>query len=108
MDAQLTPPLAILASEQSRPRGRCLSSYAPLSSSRCCTSNRRRRCPPSRPDIGLAIKIYEQVRKARGEAVQASALEVRTALHLPDGLEQRERDDKIRLAGQGKGNNPDL
>ncbi|KAG9841542.1 FAD/NAD(P)-binding domain-containing protein, partial [Aureobasidium melanogenum] len=62
----------------------------------------------SSTDIDLAVKIYEQVRKARGEAVQASASEVRTALHLPDGLEQRERDDKIRLAGQGKGNNPDL
>ncbi|KAG9658289.1 FAD/NAD(P)-binding domain-containing protein, partial [Aureobasidium melanogenum] len=62
----------------------------------------------SSTDIGLAINIYEQVRKARGEAVQASASEVRTALHLPDGLEQKERDDKIRLAGQGKGNNHDL
>ncbi|KAG9588546.1 FAD/NAD(P)-binding domain-containing protein, partial [Aureobasidium melanogenum] len=62
----------------------------------------------SSTDIGLAIKIYEQVRKARGEAVQASASEVRTALHLPDGPEQRERDYKIRFAGQDKGNNPDL
>ncbi|KAH0280801.1 FAD/NAD(P)-binding domain-containing protein, partial [Aureobasidium melanogenum] len=62
----------------------------------------------SSTDIGLAINIYEQVRKARGEAVQASASELRTALHLPDGLEQKERDDKIRLAGQGKGNSPDL
>ncbi|KAG9559033.1 FAD/NAD(P)-binding domain-containing protein, partial [Aureobasidium melanogenum] len=62
----------------------------------------------SSTDVDLAIKIYEQVRKARGEAVQASASEVRAALHLPDGPEQRERDDKIRLAGQGKGNNPDL
>lgn len=62
----------------------------------------------SSADIELAIQIYEQVRKARGEAVQSSAFEARRVLHLPDGPEQQERDDKIRAAGQGSGNNPDL
>ncbi|KAG9691592.1 FAD/NAD(P)-binding domain-containing protein, partial [Aureobasidium melanogenum] len=62
----------------------------------------------SSTDVTLAIEVYEQVRKARGEAVQSSASEVRKALHLPDGPEQQERDDKIRAAGKGKGHNPDL
>lgn len=62
----------------------------------------------SSTDVTLAIQVYEQVRKARGEAVQASASEVRRALHLPDGPQQRERDEKIREAGKGRGTNPDL
>jgi len=62
----------------------------------------------SSTDVTLAIAVYEQVRKARGEAVQSSASTVRKALHLPDGPEQQERDDKIRQASQGHGNNPDL
>ncbi|KAL1311258.1 hypothetical protein AAFC00_001447 [Neodothiora populina] len=59
-------------------------------------------------DVPLAIQVYEQVRKARGEAVQGSAAITRKALHLPDGPEQRERDAKIKAASAGKGNNPDL
>lgn len=62
----------------------------------------------SSTDVTQAIEVYEQVRKARGEAVQASAAITRKALHLPDGPEQRERDQKIRDASSGKGNNPDL
>ncbi|KAH0360266.1 FAD/NAD(P)-binding domain-containing protein, partial [Aureobasidium melanogenum] len=62
----------------------------------------------SSTDVTLAIQVYEQVRKARGEAVQSSASEVRKTLHLPDGSEQQERDEKIRAAGKGKGQNPDL
>lgn len=62
----------------------------------------------SSTDVTLAIAVYEQVRKARGEAVQASATVTRKALHLPDGPEQEERDAKIKAASQGKGNNPDL
>lgn len=59
-------------------------------------------------DVPLAVNVYEQVRKARGEAVQASAAITRKALHLPDGPEQRQRDAQIRAASQGRGNNPDL
>lgn len=62
----------------------------------------------SSKDVPLAIEVYEQVRKARGEAVQASAAETRKALHLPDGPEQQERDANIKAASQGKGHNPDL
>jgi salicylate hydroxylase len=39
----------------------------------------------SSADVPLALQIYEQVRKARGEAVQGSAAVTRKALHLPDG-----------------------
>lgn len=59
-------------------------------------------------NIPLALEIYEQVRKARGEAVQASAAQTRKALHLPDGPEQKERDRQIKAASEGEGDNPDL
>jgi salicylate hydroxylase len=59
-------------------------------------------------DVELAIAVYEQVRKDRGETVQSSAAQVRKALHLPDGPEQQARDKKIRAASQGVGKNPDL
>ena len=49
----------------------------------------------SSTDVTLAIQVYEQVRKARGE-------EVRKALHLPNGPQQEERDDKIREAAKAK------
>lgn len=62
----------------------------------------------SSTNVPLAIEIYEQVRKARGEAVQSSAAITRKALHLPDGPEQEERDRKIREAAKGQGDNPDL
>lgn len=62
----------------------------------------------SSTDVPLAIDVYEQVRKARGEAVQSSAAITRKALHLPDGPEQQERDRKIKEAAQGRANNPDL
>ncbi|GAB7346252.1 hypothetical protein MBLNU457_4981t1 [Dothideomycetes sp. NU457] len=62
----------------------------------------------SSTDVPLAVDIYEQVRKARGEAVQSSAGVTRKALHLPDGPEQQERDRKIGEAGSGKADNPDL
>lgn len=58
-------------------------------------------------NIPLALEVYEQVRKARAEAVQGSAATTRKALHLPDGPEQEERDRKIAGAGEG-GENPDL
>lgn len=58
--------------------------------------------------IPAAIKVYEEVRKDRGEKIQASAATTRQALHLPDGKEQQQRDEKIRAAGRGEGQNPDL
>ena len=62
----------------------------------------------SSTDVTLAIGVYEQVRKARGEAVQTSAAVTRKALHLPDGPEQEQRDFDIKAASAGNGNNPDL
>ncbi|KAK6343836.1 hypothetical protein TWF696_007492 [Orbilia brochopaga] len=67
--------------------------------------------------IDDALRIYQAVRKARGEAIQASARETQRALHLPDGKEQEERDRKIRDSteaatkrelGAGEKRNPDL
>lgn len=63
----------------------------------------------SSTNITLALEVYESVRKARGEAVQSIANVTKKALHLPDGPEQRERDQKIKNALGGKGGeNPDL
>lgn len=60
-------------------------------------------------DIESALRVYELVRKKRGEDIQASAAETRRALHLPDGEEQRKRDEAMRKSGEGKGGkNPDL
>ncbi|OCK86981.1 FAD/NAD(P)-binding domain-containing protein [Cenococcum geophilum 1.58] len=58
-------------------------------------------------DIPLALKIYEMVRKSRGEAIQNSAAQTRKALHLADGPRQQERDANIAGAASG-GSNPDL
>ncbi|KAK5128204.1 hypothetical protein LTR85_002871 [Meristemomyces frigidus] len=62
----------------------------------------------SSTNVPLALHIYEEVRKARAEAIQGSAAATRKALHLPDGPEQQERDRKISQAGKGEGENPDL
>ncbi|KAI4724815.1 putative monooxygenase [Aureobasidium sp. EXF-10728] len=62
----------------------------------------------SSTNVPLALQIYEEVRKARAEAVQSSAAATRKALHLPDGPEQQERDRKIKSASTGEGENPDL
>lgn len=59
-------------------------------------------------EIPTALKIYELMRKSRGQDIQASAATVRHTLHLPDGEEQRGRDEKIRAAENGQGENPDL
>lgn len=58
-------------------------------------------------DIHMALRVYEFIRKNRGEKIQNSAAETREALHLPDGPEQRERDEAIKMSGLGKGSNPD-
>jgi hypothetical protein len=49
-----------------------------------------------------------EVRKSRAEAVVASASKTRTVLHLPDGPEQVNRDDRIGRASVGESVNPDL
>lgn len=59
-------------------------------------------------EIHTALKIYEEVRKERGEKIQNSASVTRHSLHLPDGKEQRARDEAIAKAGKTGGHNPDL
>ncbi|PNY24757.1 Salicylate hydroxylase [Tolypocladium capitatum] len=46
-------------------------------------------------DVRLALCVYELVRKDRGERIAASASMIATTLHLPDGPEQRKRDEAI-------------
>lgn len=55
-------------------------------------------------DISTALAVYEMVRKERAEKIQNSASVTRRALHLPDGDQQKKRDEAI----QGSGKNPDL
>ena len=55
-------------------------------------------------DVPTALRVYERVRKTRGELIQESAVKTRNALHLPDGPEQERRD----AAMAGTGPNPDL
>ncbi|KAK2626931.1 hypothetical protein QTJ16_004106 [Diplocarpon rosae] len=49
-------------------------------------------------EIPTALKVYELVRKDRAEKIQNSAASTGRALHLPDGEEQRKRDDAIRAS----------
>ncbi|EWC44383.1 hypothetical protein DRE_01209 [Drechslerella stenobrocha 248] len=67
--------------------------------------------------IDDALRAYQTVRKARGEAIQASARETQRVLHLADGTDQEERDRKIRESteaavrkeiGSSEKRNPDL
>lgn len=58
-------------------------------------------------DIGLALRVYEKVRKQRAEAIQQSASVNQHSLHLPDGPEQQARDEAMKMAAQGQGQNPD-
>jgi salicylate hydroxylase len=63
----------------------------------------------SKDEIDTALEIYESVRKERGEKIQNSASETRNSLHLPDGEEQRKRDEAIMASSTGQGgHNPDL
>ncbi|KAI1751500.1 putative salicylate hydroxylase [Xylaria castorea] len=58
--------------------------------------------------IELALELYQLVRKDRSERIQASAGNTGHTLHLPDGEEQRRRDESIRAASRGMGTaNPD-
>ncbi|KAJ3493051.1 hypothetical protein NLG97_g4983 [Lecanicillium saksenae] len=58
---------------------------AVLSTALTCTS-----------DIQLALRMYESVRKARAEKIALSASATANALHLPDGPEQRKRDETMK------------
>ncbi|KAI1819339.1 putative salicylate hydroxylase [Xylaria intraflava] len=58
-------------------------------------------------NIDLALEMYQRVRKSRSERIQASATSTGYILHLPDGEEQRKRDQSIRAASGGDGVNPD-
>ncbi|KAL1966957.1 hypothetical protein VTN77DRAFT_3701 [Rasamsonia byssochlamydoides] len=60
----------------------------------------------SRQEIPLALQAYERSRKQRAETVQQSGSQNRITLHLPDGPEQRARDEQFRQAMNG-GANPD-
>lgn len=52
------------------------------------------------------LKRYEAARKPRAEAIQASSVRNRDALHMPDGPQQRARDAKFARVCAG-GENPD-
>ncbi|RAK97691.1 putative salicylate hydroxylase [Aspergillus ibericus CBS 121593] len=60
----------------------------------------------SRAEIPTALEAYEKSRKPRAETVQQSGSENRITLHLPDGPEQRARDEQFR-ASLTSGSNPD-
>ena len=59
-------------------------------------------------NVEVGLKVFEQVRKRRGEAIQQSASTIRKSLQLSDGPEQQKRDEAFRSAGCGIGSNPDL
>ncbi|KAK4684198.1 microfibrillar-associated protein 1, partial [Tremellales sp. Uapishka_1] len=59
-------------------------------------------------NVDLALQVYELIRKERGEKIQNSAAVTRKALHLPDGEEQRKRDEAIAGGGKEGAHNPDL
>ncbi|KAI1277651.1 putative salicylate hydroxylase [Xylaria sp. FL0933] len=58
-------------------------------------------------EIELALGMYQLIRKGRSEWIQASATSNGSTLHLPDGEEQRRRDETIRAASRGDGPHPD-
>ncbi|KAI1809927.1 putative salicylate hydroxylase [Poronia punctata] len=57
--------------------------------------------------IDRALEVYQLVRKARSEKIQNSATDTGRTLHLPDGEEQRQRDDAIRGTSGPSAANPD-
>lgn len=60
----------------------------------------------SNEEIDKGMRVYESVRKQRAESVVVSATGVRGTLHLPDGPEQRARDEAFKRVREG-GENPD-
>ncbi|OTA95639.1 hypothetical protein M434DRAFT_197030 [Hypoxylon sp. CO27-5] len=46
----------------------------------------------SRDKLAPALEMYQQLRKARGEAIAKEALGQRDSFHMPDGPEQEQRD----------------
>ncbi|KAJ5612033.1 Monooxygenase FAD-binding [Penicillium lagena] len=56
----------------------------------------------SHRDIPRALQVYEKSRKQRAETVQQSGSENRITLHLPDGPEQKARDEQFRASARGK------
>lgn len=57
--------------------------------------------------IESALNVFQAVRKERAEKIQSSASATRQVLHLPDGEEQRVRDQRMRGAGKPKSNGRD-
>jgi salicylate hydroxylase len=49
-------------------------------------------CLDSKDHLRQRIKLYEQLRKARSEAIVRETFHQRDAFHMPDGPEQEERD----------------
>jgi salicylate hydroxylase len=47
----------------------------------------------SKLQLPQAIKLYEQLRKARSEAIVRETFHQRNAFHMPDGPQQKERDE---------------
>lgn len=58
-------------------------------------------------DVQLALRVYEAMRKTRGERIAVSASTTRQSLHLSDGPEQRIRDEAIRNVGRANSKNED-
>lgn len=59
-----------------------------------------------RSHIRSALQTYESIRKRRCELIQATAMENRKSLHLPDGPDQQLRDQLFAKISVG-GENPD-
>lgn len=57
-------------------------------------------------EVPLALQAYEKSRKQRADTVQQSGTDNRITLHLPDGPEQRARDEQFRASMNGA-SNPD-
>jgi salicylate hydroxylase len=52
-------------------------------------------CLTQGPDIPEALRLYETRRQPRASRIQAMSTENKTRFHLPDGPEQRERDERM-------------
>jgi salicylate hydroxylase len=52
-------------------------------------------CLTQEPDVPRALRRYEALRLPRASRIQAMSTENKTRFHLPDGPEQRERDEHM-------------